>query len=83
MSQIDVNHDAYRATHRHELEKKHLGKYALMHDAQVAGVFETIDAAFHKGMDDFGADRFSIEEIGAQPIHLGAFGLTGFGLADA
>lgn len=83
MSQIDINHDSYQRTHRHQLEAEHLGKYALMHDARVVEVFETIDEAFDKGMDDFGADRFSIEEIGAQPIHLGAFGLASFGSADA
>lgn len=83
MSQIDINHDAYRETHRHGLEKEHLGKYALMHDAQVVAVLDTLDEAFNTGMDDFGAGQFSIEEIGAQPIHLGAFGLASFDLADA
>ena len=83
MSQIDINHDAYRETHRHGLEKEHLGEYALMHDAQVVDVFETVDEAFNAGMDNFGADQFSIEEIGAQPIHLGVFGLASFDLADA
>ena len=36
---------------RHELEKHHNGKYVLIHDSKLIGVFDTFDAATRGAQD--------------------------------
>ena len=47
-----------------------------MHDGQLIKVFDEPGDAFQRGMADYGRDRFSIIQIGAKPIKLGAAGMV-------
>lgn len=74
-TQIEINHRAYADRHRH-LEAAHTGEFALMHDGDVAHIYGGAESAYHEGVRRFGRDRFSVKEIGAQPVKLGGASLT-------
>ena len=71
-SQASSNFDELESRHCGDLEVEHLGRYALMHDGEVVGIFDCKIEAFDAGRDKFGAGRFSFHEIGARPVHVGA-----------
>ena len=73
-TQIQINHQAYVDRHRH-LEAAHTGEFALMHDGEVADIYGDAESAYHEGVRRFGQDQFSVKEIGAQPVRLGAASL--------
>lgn len=41
----------------------HAGKYALVRNAKVEGVFDTLQAAYHEGIQRFGAVPFFVGHI--------------------
>ena len=75
--EVRVNHKAYKAI-QEEMEEKHLGKYVLMHQGEVQGIYDTSDDAYKKGCDKCGLGNFSTELVGQKPIDLGilAFNLN-------
>lgn len=50
---------------RHELEEHHNGKWALVHDGEVIGLFETFDTAATEAVRQFGKGPYLIRQVGA------------------
>ena len=73
-SQVEINHQAYLDRHRH-LEDEHSGKFALMRDGKIINLYDDPEQAFRDGISEYGEGEFSVKEIGAQPIRLGAASL--------
>lgn len=75
-SQIDINEEAYRKDYVHlETDEASIGKFALMHDGKLEKVYSEFAEAFAVGLDRFGRDQFTVKEIGAKPVSLGAYSL--------
>lgn len=71
MKTLDPEIAAYEAVHQ-QLEAEHTGKWVVFHDAQIAGVFESFDAAAADAVKRFGRGPYLIRQIGAPPITLPA-----------
>jgi len=54
------------------------GRYALLRDGQVAGVFETAAEAQRAGGKDFDDERFSVQRIEDKAVDLGFFSYAGY-----
>lgn len=54
-----------------ELEKKHHGKFVLLHRQQIKGYYDTDNDAMAVGKKDYGEGNFSVQEIGASLVDLG------------
>lgn len=54
-----------------KLVPKDLGKYALLHDQKLAGVFETPSEAAINGFAKFGKSPYSIQIVTDEPVDLG------------
>jgi hypothetical protein len=50
-----------------ELEKHHMGKFVVFHDAIFAGAYDTFDAAAHEAVRRFGGSVFLIRQVGSKP----------------
>ena len=70
--QVLANFRAYESRHMESLEAEHLGKTVLLHECEVVGVYPIAREAYDAGCERFGLGNFSIQIIGARPIHLGA-----------
>ena len=75
MRQLKTNIKAYKAMQA-DLERKHIGQVALMHDGELAGVYNDSWDAHLVGYDKFGQGNFSVTTIGqvirvdGRPLHL-------------
>ena len=70
-SQARDNYEAYEAKYRAALEREHLGRFALMHNREVVNIYNDEGDAYSIGCEKFGVGKFSLQEIGAKPVHLG------------
>jgi len=52
---------------------ENLGKYALMKDGSVVGIFADAMGAYTAGKSQFGLGSFSMQKIIDQPVDLGYF----------
>lgn len=68
------NNEAYQHI-KVELEEKHMGRFALMHDGGLVDIYDDSSEAYSKGCEKFGLGKFSIQAIGEEPISLGIFTL--------
>lgn len=50
-----------------------MGRYALLHDAKLCGVFDTPGQAERAGYNEFGEKPYSIQEVNPEPIDLGFY----------
>jgi hypothetical protein len=57
---------------RADLEAKALGKWALVHDKQLVGTFDSFEKAAELGVGRFGRGPYLIRQIGAPPVSLPA-----------
>ncbi len=73
LTQAQANYAAYEDEHKQRLESEHLGRTALMHDGEVAGIYNDEGDAYSIGCEKYGLGNFSMVKIGAKPVHLGAF----------
>ena len=71
-SQVESNHAIYLRKYKAEAEKYHKGEVALMVDGEIKGYFPTASDAYIAGHDQYGLGSFSIQQVGADPIGLGA-----------
>ncbi|MCY3663615.1 MAG: hypothetical protein OXH28_12455 [bacterium] len=71
-SQVESNHAIYLNRYKAEAEREHKGEVALMVDGEIKAYFPTASAAYAAGHDQYGLGHFSIQQIGADPIDLGA-----------
>lgn len=71
-SQVEPNYAIYLKKYRAEAERDHNGEVALMVDGEIKGYFPTASDAYTADHDQYGLGNFSIQQIGADPIDLGA-----------
>ena len=57
---------------RSELETDHLGKWALVHDETLVGLYAAFEEAAAEAVRQFGRGPYLIREIGAAPMTLPA-----------
>jgi len=62
---------AYEAL-RSELETTLLGKWALVRDKKLVGIYDSFEAAAEEAVDKFGRGPYLIRQIGAPPVTLPA-----------
>ena len=73
--EVQVNREAYKAI-QDKMEAEHFGKYVLMHQGEVQGIYDTSGDAYTVGCDKFGLGYFTTELVGQKPIDLGIFALN-------
>ncbi len=71
-SQVESNYAIYLKNYKAEAERDHKGEIALMVDGEIRGYFQTASDAYTAGHDQYGLGNFSIQQIGADPVDLGA-----------
>ena len=57
---------------RSELETDHLGKWAIVRDEVLVGLYDTFEEAASYAVEQFGRGPYLIREIGAPPVTLPA-----------
>ena len=57
----------YFDKHKDEFVAEHLGKFVLIKDNKLVGVFSTIDEALSEGARQFGLTSFLVREITTAP----------------
>ncbi len=55
---------------RGELESKHLGKWVVVHDRELVGVFDDFESAAADAVEKFGRGPYLIRQVGAPPVVL-------------
>ena len=65
---------AYEGMHT-DLEAEHLGKWALVHNEELAGIFESFEQAAETAVEHFGRGPYLIRKIGQAPVTLPASAL--------
>lgn len=55
-----------------ELERDHMGKYALFSRGELKETIEDEEAAYEKGYAEYGEGKFSLLRIGAEPESCGS-----------
>ena len=71
-SQVESNYAIYLDKYKDEAERYHKGEVALMVNCEIIEYFPTASDAYDAGCERYGLGNFSIQEIGAAPIGLGA-----------
>jgi hypothetical protein len=71
MPELDVEISAYDSM-REKLEAEHMGKWVLLHDRQLVGVYDSFDAAAEEAVKRFGGGPYLIRQVGAQQVTLPA-----------
>jgi hypothetical protein len=71
MAALDVEISAYDSM-REQLEGEHMGKWVLVHDRQLVGVYDSFDAAAQEAVKRFGSGPYLIRQVGAPPVTLPA-----------
>ena len=64
---IMANFDAFEKLQFKDEDK---GKYALMRDQKLIGVFSTFRDAYEHALETYDDDNYSLQEIGQEPIEL-------------
>ncbi|MGQ7830407.1 hypothetical protein [Altererythrobacter sp. Z27] len=52
---------------------KEAGRYALLHDQKLIGVFDSPADAERKGFEKFGKSPYSIQQVDSEPVDLGFY----------
>ena len=71
MAELRKNRKAFNGM-RHELERDHSGRIALLHDGELVSIFNDRGDAYVIGCERFGQGYFSIKQIGTAPASFGA-----------
>jgi hypothetical protein len=71
MAELSDDLAAYQAM-RTDLESEHLGKWVLVHNKNVQGVFASFDDAAREAVHRFGRGPYLIRQIGAGSVTLPA-----------
>lgn len=71
MAELSREIAAYRAM-KADLEAASLGKWAVVHDEELAGTFDSFEAAADDAVKRFGRGPYLIRQIGAPPMSLPA-----------
>ena len=69
-----ANFDAFeKLSAQSKFKKKDKGKYALMRDQKLVGVFANIQEAQKHALETYDDDNYSFQEIGQEPIEVISF----------
>ena len=71
MADLDMEIAAYGAK-REELEASHMGKWVLVHECELIGIFDSFQAAAEDAVRKFGRGPYLIRQVGAPPVTLPA-----------
>ena len=71
MSTLSEEIAAYKGMQR-LLETDHFGKWVVVHNKELAGVYGSFEAAAEDAVERFGSGPYLIREVGAAPIALPA-----------
>jgi hypothetical protein len=71
MADLNREIEAYEGL-RINLEEQHVGKWVVVHDCQVAGVYADMESAAEDAVKKFGKGPYLLRQIGAPPIVLPA-----------
>ena len=69
---IEANFDAFERL-QSKFKKKDKGKYALMRDQKLVGVFATAHLAHKYALETYDDKNYSFQEIGCEPIEVITF----------
>lgn len=69
MASVESDIQAYEAMSS-ELEQKHMGKWVIVCDLQLVGVFDSFESAAEDAVKRFGRGPYLIRQVGAPPITL-------------
>ena len=72
-SQAQSNYEAYTGLYQSDLERDHMDRVVLLHDSEIADIFDNEEDAYNYGLERFGPGQFSLQRIGAEPITLGIY----------
>ncbi len=79
---LDEERKFFESKHS-ELVKKHPGKFVLIHDHEIAGVFDTQSAAYEEGLKRFGPVPMLIARIEKEAAPRVQFPALALGLVNA
>jgi hypothetical protein len=71
MAELETEITTYESM-REGLEAEHMGKWALLHDHDLIGLYDTFDAVAREAVKRFGRGPYLIRQIGARPATLPA-----------
>ncbi len=71
MAELTEEIAAYESM-RGDLESKYMGKWVLMHNRQLIGVYDSFEAAAEIAVKEFGRGPYLIRQVGAPPLTLPA-----------
>ena len=71
MAELDQEIAAYE-TMRADLEAHHMGKWVLVHDAKLVGIYDSFEKSAEDAVGRFGKGPYLIHQVGAPPISLPA-----------
>lgn len=74
IKEIQTNNKAYESQQA-EMEKKHMGKYLLMHEGEVTLILNDSGDAYQVGCEQYGLGKFSIKKVGEKPMDIGIHAL--------
>ncbi len=55
---------------RDDLELDHFGKWVVVHEAQLAGIYDSFEVAADKAVQSFGRGPYLIKRVGEPPMVL-------------
>jgi hypothetical protein len=71
MADLDTEIAVYDAK-RQELEASHMGKWVLVHESELIGIFDSFQGAAENAVRKFGRGPYLIRQVGAPPVTLPA-----------
>jgi hypothetical protein len=71
MATVESEIEAFKAMSG-ELETKHMGKWVVIHNGQLEGIFDYFELAAEDAVKRFGRGPYLIRQVGAPPISLPA-----------
>lgn len=71
MADLDQEISAYEAM-LPTLEAHHMGKWVVIHQKELIGVYDSFEKAAEAAVEKFGRGPFLIRQVGASPITLPA-----------
>jgi hypothetical protein len=74
--EVDRNFDCLQRQ-LSEILPEHEGQYALMRDGRIVGYFDNVRAALTEAANAYPDRIFSVQEVTAEPVDLGAFSHAG------
>jgi len=69
-TEVDRNYEEFKRI-LPDLLQRSPGKYVVMHDGEIAKELDTFGDAARYGLEKFGPNKFSVQEVTSQTVSLG------------